>query len=203
MRADGCLHPWEGESGPIAGGARDTVAAVGSASYYEEEETAPLEEEGFVNESLKAAPVGAIGPSRALVQQHRNGRMNPSPRAQPGPQRIQVGKGTMFVAQQLTARPIFCYNCGKEGHKRFECPEPPRSRQEQEAVMEKLKQLQPRADRQPHVSLIVDAELACAARSVDLTSTENAQQAVEELGVDAVYAVQDFLQYLGERSPQA
>jgi hypothetical protein len=38
---------------------------------------------------------------------------------------------------------------------------------------------------------------------VDLSSTENAQQAIDELGVDATYAVQDFLEYLGEVTPRA
>ena len=64
--------------------------------------------------------------------------------------------------------------------------------------MEKLKQLYPLPDQRPHVSLILDAEWACAARSVDLSTTESAQQALEELGADATHAVQDYLRYLGE-----
>ena len=194
MMANGCLQPID--ENPQDGGVDDTAAAVGTEGCGEKDDTPLRGDQDY--ESLRAAPVGEVGPSRPLMQQHRNGRWNPSPRAQPGPQRIQVGKGTMFAAQQPAARPIHCYNCGKEGHKRFQCPEPPRSRQEQEAIMEKLKQLYPLPDQRPHVSLILDAELACAARSVDLSTTESAQQALEELGADATHAVQDYLRYLGE-----
>jgi hypothetical protein len=200
MKADGTLQPWD-EHG--AEGANGTVAAAGPEGDLEEDDSPPQDDEDSSYGSLRAAPVGKIGPNRRLVQQHRNGRVNPSPRIQPGPQRIQTSGGTMFVAQQVAGRPIHCYNCGKEGHKRFECPEEPRTRKEQEAIMEKLRQLQPRPDRQPHAALILDTELACAARSVDLSSTENAQQAIDELGVDATYAVQDFLEYLGEVTPRA
>jgi hypothetical protein len=78
---------------------------------------------------------------------------------------------------------------------RHECPEPRKSSAEQEVIIAKLKRLQPRADRQVNTAFIDDAELACMARSVDLSTPEHVQQWIDELGMDATAAVQDFLQY--------
>ena len=107
----------------------------------------------------------------------------------------------MFAVQQINSRPIYCYNCGKEGHKRFECPEATRTREQQEAIMQKLRQLRPQAVQQPHAALIVDMELACAARSADFAHPDHAQQVADELGYDAALAVTDFLRYLGDAAP--
>ena len=200
MQADGWLQPAE-EGEDAEEGLNDTVAAAWREDDPEEEETASLDDKGSAHGSLKAAPVGQVGPKRRPFQQHRNGRVNPTAQAQPGPPRIQVQKGTMFAVPQPAlpaTRPIHCYNCGQEGHKRFECPEQPKSRQEQGAIMQRLQQLRPNAAQTPPAALIQDRALACAARSVDLSTEENTQQAVEELGAQAVFAVQDFLYHMGE-----
>ena len=200
MQADGWLQPAE-EGEDAEEGLNDTVAAAGQEDDPEEEETTSLDDQGSAHGSLKAAPVGQVGPKRRPFQQHRNGRVNPTAQAQPGPPRIQVQKGTMFAVPQPAlpaTRPIHCYNCGQEGHKRFECPEQPKSRQEQGAIMQRLQQLRPNAAQTPPAALIQDRALACAARSVDLSTEENTQQAVEELGAQAVFAVQDFLYHMGE-----
>ena len=200
MQAEEGLQPAE-EGEDTEEGLNDTVAAAWQEDDPEEEETASLDDKGAAYGSLKAAPVGQVGPKRRPFQQHRNGRVNPTAQAQPGPPRIQVQKGTMFAVPQPAlpaTRPIHCYNCGQEGHKRFECPEQPKSRQEQGAIMQRLQQLRPNRNETPPAALIQDRALACAARSVDLSTEENTQQAVEELGAQAVFAVQDFLYHMGE-----
>ena len=198
MLEDGYLHPCEETLGEAKEG---TAAAAWSEEYYEEDEAPGPGEDDHAHGSLKAAPVGHLGPNRRPTQQHRNGRLNASPRAQPGPQRIQTGGGTMFAVQQINSRPIYCYNCGKEGHKRFECPEATRTREQQGVIMQKLQQLRPQAGQQPHAALIVDMELACAARSADFSHPDHAQQVADELGYDAALAVTDFLRYLGDAAP--
>ena len=199
MLEDGYLHPYGETLGEES--KDDTAAAAWSEEYYEEDEAPGPGEDDHAHGSLRAAPVGHLGPNRRPTQQHRNGRLNASPRAQPGPQRIQTGGGTMFAVQQINSRPIYCYNCGKEGHKRFECPEATRTREQQEAIMQKLRQLRPQAGQQPHAALIVDMELACAARSADFSHPDHAQQVADELGYDAALAVTDFLRYLGDAAP--
>ncbi len=146
--------------------------------------------------------MGHLGPNRKLTQQHRNGRLNATPRVQPGPQHIQTGGGTMFaVQQQITSNPIYCYNCGQKGHKRYECPEPTRTREQQGAMAQKLRQLRAQPGQQPHAALLTDTELACAARSADFSQVDNAQQVATDLGIEAARAVADFLRYLGETTP--
>jgi hypothetical protein len=99
---------------------------------------------------------------------------------------------SFFVANEAD---IICYNCAKPGHKANACPAPRRSREERNAVKAKLMAVQPRSDAHPNSEFLEDHELCKAAWSIDFESAEAIDDAVEDLGMEAVQACHSFQEY--------
>jgi hypothetical protein len=145
------------------------------------------------SETACALPVGTPGPSAKASWQQQQGRSGrPQFKTNPGQQLKAKQGASFFVANE---RDIICYNCAKPGHKANACPEPRRSAEERNKVRERLMAVQPREDIHPNSEFLDDQELCNAAWSIDFSSADAINMAIDELGHQTVAACRNFQNY--------